>query len=113
MSALTQADQALIREWVGEAEPSAAVIAATYTVTGGPYRCALSILRKRRADLLARPAKMRLPGQTEVDTTANIKALDALISELESLALAEDPDDDTVGTTVVFTPTHNPRRVPR
>lgn len=76
-----------------------------YTRLGSARAVALSVLRTRRAALLAQPAKVSVTGVVNVDYAEIIKALERQITELESgrpLAPDEsDPDGDgTVGETM-------------
>lgn len=80
-----------VRERVGT-DLAEAEITTALAVHTDPRRAALGLLRARRADLALTAARFAVAGDYSQDTTANIKALDALIGRLErELGIAEDP----------------------
>lgn len=92
---LTANDLDEIREWVGS-EPGDADVEIVYGRTGSVVGAALSILRTRRADLLAGPATWAVAGEYSESNAENLKRLDAQISALERLA--GEPGADLIDT---------------
>lgn len=88
--AATTADLEAIRSWVGDT-PSDSSIQSTWVAAGETVEAtALSILRRRRANLVADPLKFGADGDWSQDATANLKALDADIATLDSLVSTVD-----------------------
>jgi hypothetical protein len=77
---------AQIRDWVGST-PDDDTVALSYerSDTGNVELTALSILRKRRADLLSNPTSFELVGDYREDRGKNLEALNAQIPELAAL----------------------------
>lgn len=84
-----------IREWVGS-EPSDVDVETVWERKGSVDGAALSILRTRRADLLAGPATWAVAGEYSESNAENLKRLDAQISALERLA--GEPGADLIDT---------------
>ncbi len=94
---LTDTDLLVIREWCGSdagtvespgpglLDLSLAALATRVEFYGSAEGAALAILRQRRADLEADPAKQTVDGDYSTDATANLAALDRRISELERI----------------------------
>lgn len=80
---MSLSDIATVREWVGSTPSDSDLIATIGLHDGNPQRAALAILRVRRADLTAAAMQFAVAGDYSQDTTANLKALDALIGRLE------------------------------
>lgn len=82
-------DLARIREWVGSS-PDDGDVATVYERVGeDPLAAALSILRTRRADMLAEPATWAVSGEYSQSTKDNLAALDRQIADLETLVPGE------------------------
>lgn len=93
---LSSGDLAYVRSKVGAAEPPSDIdLDAAYDRLGTPDAVVLEVLTSRRADLLALPLKRSIEGDVSVDATANLKALDAAISEASGVV------SGGVGTLVV------------
>lgn len=81
---MTAAD--VVRDWIGTT-PADDVVAATLARSGNdPHRAALSILRRRRADLIQSMRRIDIDqdySETAHDLRAQIAALDPVIARLE------------------------------
>lgn len=73
-----------VRDWVG-ATPDDGTIVGVVARAGSPHAAALSILRRRRADILAAPAVLSEDGGLSRTWTENLSALAAQISRLEGI----------------------------
>lgn len=82
-----------IREWIGD-DPDDSTVQALWTAYGTVNRVSLSVLRRRRAALLADPAKLSIDGETSEDWTANLNALDSDIAALEGGVVTDTVDPD-------------------
>ena len=83
---------ALLRVWVGSAPADAteravqeADFEARYDRLASVEAVALEVLRQRRADILADPAKGSIDGDASWDWQANIERLDGDIARLERI----------------------------
>lgn len=90
--ALDAGNLAVIRQWCGSAVGSpdaaafdAADIEARLDRLGTAEKVALEVLGQVRADFLIDPASLTLVGDYSHDTSANLRALDARIAELQRL----------------------------
>lgn len=105
-----------IREWIGVAPPSDAELEALYVdaFDSDAMRVVLSILRERRAALVANPLSYSVSGDYSVDRASQVKALDDLIGKAEGLTEGE--GGGIVSTTIqrhhggrAGLPVHTPR----
>jgi hypothetical protein len=87
-AAVDPVDLLWMREWVGS-QPDDAALATTYGSYGSRTLAALSILKARRADLLADPLSYSIRGDVTVNAQGNLNALDGFISQLEAIAVAD------------------------
>lgn len=81
----------IAREWVGS-QPDDATLTAEIAAWGGALRASLAILRARRADLIASPAKWAVVDDYSQDVGDNLAALADQISRLEPLVPGETSD---------------------
>lgn len=84
-----------VRAWCGSTPDDAAIGVALSAADGDVYGAALTILRVRRADMVSvGPGKWAVEGDYSQEyTEAQLKRLDAAITQLETLA----PDDPAGG----------------
>lgn len=84
-------DLTWMREWLGSGPADADLQARLDAYEGVRTLAAISLLRQRRADMLADPLSYSIRGDVTVNAQANMKALDDLIAQLEAQAV-EDGD---------------------
>lgn len=87
MAVLSQTDLDWIRDWVGST-PSDDNLADFYDDLGAKEAVAWRILSRRRADLLASPASVSIPGVVSRSNIENINALDDALNRLMPIAQA-------------------------
>lgn len=90
---------AQIRSWVGS-EPSNDDLAVRFERLGSTNLTALEVLRERRANLLADPAKVSVDGDASWDWSKNLEVLDKQVAELETVAGIAGPGTVNVGRLV-------------
>jgi hypothetical protein len=89
-----------LRAWTGSL-PDREELEERWRLAGeSVYRAALAILRERRADLLASPARWAVEGDYSQDSSGNLAQLNAQIAQLETLA--EDPAATSSALTVSY-----------
>jgi hypothetical protein len=82
---IDSADLAAIRARIGhKTPPSDAELAGALDRLGSPEAVALEVLQGRYAEMIAGPAKWAVEGDFNLDNTASIKALEAVIGELSA-----------------------------
>lgn len=74
-----------VRDWVGSTPDDTAILAALGEAGDDPLRAALTILRRRYADMATNPAKWAVVDDYSQDTSENLKALQGQIGRLETL----------------------------
>lgn len=81
--AVPTADKLAIEEWTGRFDPS--TDQALYDQLGSGHLVALSVLRRRLADLTCGPAKAATEGDYSQDYSKTIDLLQAQIGQLEDV----------------------------
>lgn len=93
----------IAREWVGS-QPDDTALQAAIDEWRSPHRAALAILRARRADMIAQPAKWAVVDDYSQDASANLRALDDQIARLEALVPEEGTDPVGWSSTPIIPP---------
>lgn len=100
--ALTEAQVAEIRQWVGDS-PVTADLDAIFARDGSVRAVVLDVLRRRRANLAAAPKSLAIPGEFS-QSNRDVKELDGLLDAFE---------DATLETEVVGSSTQRVKRLVR
>ena len=74
-----------VRDWVGSTPDDTAILAVLGEAGHDPLRAALTILRRRYADMASNPAKWAVVDDYSQDTSENLRVLHGLIGRLETL----------------------------
>lgn len=94
MLELTPRQLRWLRDEVGD-QPADAVLHERYDELRSVRDVAMSVLRKRRSELINRPMSVSVSGVANVGTAENVKAIER---QLNALALMDDdPSDDAGG----------------
>lgn len=80
----------IVREWVGSEPTDTVILEVLGRYRDDPFKAALSILRRRYADLVAEPASWDIKDDYGQSTRDNIAALRAQIRRLEDITEDED-----------------------
>lgn len=97
--ALSRADLATIRSFVGSA-PADDELVARYDRLGSPAAVALEVLRERLADVVANPLQWSADGDYSENRTGNIGPLQALIDAVAAV-VAEETGEPVAGALAV------------
>ena len=100
--AITAAQLAEIREWIGTSEPPTdATLEEHFDNLGTTAAVARRVVRQRLADLRAKAAKFSADGDYAEDFSENIKALERLESRLDAAVVTAVAATDGTGTLTV------------
>lgn len=97
---ISPADLAWMREWVGSTPDDATLADRLNVYEGQRTLAAIGLLRMRRADLLSDPLSYSIRGDVTVNAQANLSALDAMLSTLEGIAIAEGAMEGGTGAAI-------------
>lgn len=101
---MASAEIEAVRDWVGSEPDDAAIGGALARSGGDPDRAALSILRRRRNDMLTDPVDYSVAGDHSRSYAENLARLDRLIGRLAVLC-GDDADGSTVTVGRLVRPT--------